>query len=241
MNKITVAVLAAFMTGCNPTKTEAETPAAETHAVTIMTFNVENLFDNKDDVGKVDETFFALSDKQSEEHKKGCAEIQVERWRDQCLNWDWNDAVIEKKLAIIAELDANPTFEADLDEFISTTDCLSAYRGSIVTRNNCSTSWTNVFSVRLAQEIKVGSMAFDLMLDIENFGNLLNSDWGRVESYTAPSVLVPANVSIPVAGGPYLLAPTSSYAGSASTVVSPPEIAKLPSVYRIQFGVRFRF
>jgi outer membrane receptor protein involved in Fe transport len=136
---------------------------------------------------------------------------------------------------------ANPTFEADLDEFISTTDCLSAHRGSIVTRNNCSTSWTNVFSVRLAQEIKVGSMAFDLMLDIENFGNLLNSDWGRVESYTAPSVVAPANVSIPVAGGPYLLTPTSSYAGSASTVVSPPEIAALPSVYRIQLGVRFRF
>jgi len=136
---------------------------------------------------------------------------------------------------------ANPTFEADLNAYIDTTDCLSDHRGSIVTRNNCNTSWTNVFSVRLAQEIRIGEMAFDIMLDIENFGNLLNSDWGRVESYTAPSVLAPANVSIPVAGGPYLLTPTSSYSGSASTVVSSPEIAALPSVYRIQFGIRFRF
>jgi hypothetical protein len=136
---------------------------------------------------------------------------------------------------------ANPTFEADLDEFISSTDCLNDHRGSIVTRNNCKTSYTNVFSLRLKQEIKFSNMAFDLMLDIENFGNLLNSDWGRVESYTSPSVVAPANVSIPVAGGPYLLEPTSSYAGTPSTVVSSPEIAALPSVYRIQLGVRFRF
>ena len=61
---------------------------------------------------------------------------------------------------------ANPTFEADLNAFIDTTSCLSAFRGSIVTRNNCNTSWTNVFSVRLGQEIKVGDMAFDLLLDI---------------------------------------------------------------------------
>jgi outer membrane receptor protein involved in Fe transport len=135
----------------------------------------------------------------------------------------------------------NPTFEADLNAFIDSTTCLSAYRGSIVPRNTCSTSWTNVFSVRLAQEIKFGNMAFDLMLDIENVGNLINSDWGRVESYTAPSVVAPANVEIPVAGGPYLLTPTSAYAGTPDTVVSRPEIAALPSVYRIQLGARFRF
>ena len=135
---------------------------------------------------------------------------------------------------------ANPTFEADLDEFISSTDCLNDHRGSIVTRNNCKTSYTNVFSVRLAQEIKFGRMAFDLMLDIENFGNLLNSDWGRVESYTAPSVVAPANVSIVAPGDPYTLAPTSSYIPGVR-VVSSPEIAALPSVYRIQLGLRFRF
>jgi hypothetical protein len=81
------------------------------------------------------------------------------------------------------------------------------------------------------------------MLDIENLGNLLSSDWGRVDSYTAPSTVAPANVSIPVAGGPYLLTATSSYnaTAGASSIVSPPEIASLPSVYRIQLGVRFRF
>ena len=93
------------------------------------------------------------------------------------------------------------------------------------------------------QEINFGNMGFDLMLDIENFGNLLNSDWGRVESYIAPSVAAPANVTIPVAGGPYELTPTASYdpAVGASSIAERPLIAALPSVYRIQFGLRFRF
>ncbi len=140
-------------------------------------------------------------------------------------------------------ISGDPAFLADLDEYIDTTGCLSNHRGSIVTRNNCKTSWTNIFSLRLMQEISFGDMSFDLIMDIENVGNLLNSDWGRVESYTAPSAVAPANVTIPVPGGPYELTPTASYdpAIGASSIVSRPEIAALPSVYRIQLGVRFRF
>jgi hypothetical protein len=136
----------------------------------------------------------------------------------------------------------DPDFLADLDEFIDSTSCLSAFRGSAVTRNGCKTSWVNVVSLRLMQEITfAGNFSFDLMLDIENFGNLLNSDWGRVDSYTAPSNVAPANVAI--AGGQYVLTPFASYdpAVGASTIVPRPSIAALPSVYRIQFGVRFRF
>ena len=70
--------------------------------VTIMTFNVENLFDNVDDPGKDDYTFLAIEDKQSDEHKALCAGIEVDRWREQCLSWDWSDAMIERKLAAVA-------------------------------------------------------------------------------------------------------------------------------------------
>jgi hypothetical protein len=140
-------------------------------------------------------------------------------------------------------ISGDAAFLADLDEYIDGESCLNGSRGSIVTRNNCETDWINIFSVRFMQEIKVGDSAFDLMLDIENIGNLINSDWGRVDSYRAPSVLAPAIVSIPVAGGPYLLEATSSYdpAVGANSIVADPEIAALPSVYRIQLGVRFRF
>jgi endonuclease/exonuclease/phosphatase family metal-dependent hydrolase len=77
-------------------------PRAGDATLTIMTFNVENLFDNIDDPGKEDRTYLALADKQSEEHKTACNRIEVDRWRRQCLEWDWNDEIIDKKLAVVA-------------------------------------------------------------------------------------------------------------------------------------------
>jgi len=86
-------------------RNDAEVPAtapAKVPSVSIMTFNVENLFDNVDDPGKNDLTFLAVADKQSDEHKALCNEIEVDHWRDQCLNWDWSDDIIEHKLEVIA-------------------------------------------------------------------------------------------------------------------------------------------
>ncbi|MGI9224294.1 MAG: endonuclease/exonuclease/phosphatase family protein [Woeseiaceae bacterium] len=84
---------------------DAAGPAAEPAGVapvSIMTFNVENLFDNVNDPEKNDITFLASSEKQSDKHKAVCNEIDVDRWRDQCLNWDWSDDIIERKLALVA-------------------------------------------------------------------------------------------------------------------------------------------
>lgn len=77
-------------------------PAASTAAVTIMTFNVENLFDNTDDPGKDDATYLPLAAKQNDAHRQGCATIEVDRWREQCLYWDWSDELVERKLAVVA-------------------------------------------------------------------------------------------------------------------------------------------
>jgi hypothetical protein len=94
---------------------EADEPS-NTLQVSIMTFNVENLFDNVDDPGKNDHTFLALADKQTDEHRAVCAEIQVERWREQCLFWDWSDELIEKKLDVVAAaiLQVNDGLGADV-------------------------------------------------------------------------------------------------------------------------------
>jgi hypothetical protein len=134
-------------------------------------------------------------------------------------------------------------FLADLDTFISNDGCLKDKRGTIIGRNACQTDWINVVSVRFMQEISLGRASFDLMLDIENFGNLLNSDWGRVDSYTAPSNVAPVILGgLTEDGQSYIVSPNASYVpGDPSTIVPDPEIAALPSVYRIQVGVRFRF
>jgi endonuclease/exonuclease/phosphatase family protein len=80
-------------------------PTVQAHpatAITIMTFNVENLFDNSDDPGKNDATFLPIEAKQSDAHRANCDRITVERWRRQCLDWDWSDQILERKLQAIA-------------------------------------------------------------------------------------------------------------------------------------------
>ena len=105
LKRLPVTLGLAALAACNHNATGSDdaTPEAGSGAsVTIMAFNVENLFDNADDPGKEDRTYLALADKQTAEHKAACARIEVERWREQCLDWDWSDAIIDRKLAAVA-------------------------------------------------------------------------------------------------------------------------------------------
>lgn len=72
-------------------------------AATIMSFNVQNLFDNLDDPGKDDKAYLPLSMKQNEEHVDACKEIDVESWRNECLQLDWSDETLDYKLSVLAE------------------------------------------------------------------------------------------------------------------------------------------
>ncbi|CAN5515882.1 TonB-dependent receptor [soil metagenome] len=77
------------------------------------------------------------------------------------------------------------------ENFIASTPCLNEQRGTIMTRNSCRAPWINEFDVSAAQSLgKIGGRAFEnlqVRIDIINFGNLLNKDWGRqaFESSTA--------------------------------------------------------
>ena len=73
------------------------------HEVTLMTFNVENLFDNLDDPEKDDKAYLPIEAKQSDAHKAECAKIEVERWRNECLYLDWSDKAIDYKLGVLAD------------------------------------------------------------------------------------------------------------------------------------------
>lgn len=94
-------MLAAFSSfaACAP-----QVPATkpETTSVTVMTFNVQNLFDNLDDPGKDDKAYLPLEAKQNESHIAACNEIEVDSWRDECLHLDWSDAAIDHKLDVLA-------------------------------------------------------------------------------------------------------------------------------------------
>jgi endonuclease/exonuclease/phosphatase family metal-dependent hydrolase len=72
-------------------------------SVSIMTFNVENLFDTIDDPGKDDKAYLPIATKKSRQHIDECNQIPVDSWRDECLNMDWNEATLKFKLASLAE------------------------------------------------------------------------------------------------------------------------------------------
>jgi endonuclease/exonuclease/phosphatase family metal-dependent hydrolase len=95
--------LALFLAACTPAPPATVREAPPAQAVTLMTFNVENLFDTADDPGKDDRTYLPLAMKQTDEHRAACAGVANEHWRDQCLNWDWNEAIVARKLEVVAD------------------------------------------------------------------------------------------------------------------------------------------
>jgi endonuclease/exonuclease/phosphatase family metal-dependent hydrolase len=70
---------------------------------TIMSLNVQNLFDNVDDPDRDDKAYLPLAAKQDPAHIEACNEIPVESWRNECLYLDWSDEAVDFKLAVIAD------------------------------------------------------------------------------------------------------------------------------------------
>jgi hypothetical protein len=65
------------------------------------------------------------------------------------------------------------------DKVINSVDCLKNARGTIMERNACRNPWVNEFDVSLAQNLGYRFQNLQLRLDILNFGNLLNKNWGK--------------------------------------------------------------
>jgi len=108
-NGLTLAVLLA-MTACSTdpsTRSSADKigPAAaqsDLAQISIMAFNVENLFDTDDDPGKNDATYLPASTKSDPEHIAACNLIEVDSWREDCLYLDWGEAALRFKLEQLA-------------------------------------------------------------------------------------------------------------------------------------------
>jgi outer membrane receptor for ferrienterochelin and colicin len=129
------------------------------------------------------------------------------------------------------------TWEA-LDAFIENS-ALDKYRGQIAPRNAFSSPWYTVADLRLSQELPAffKDTKGIISLDIENFANLINSDWGRLSQVSFPYVSPVVQVN-GVTNGRYTYAPISGQTGPRTVVNS---ISALPSVWRIQLGIKFQF
>lgn len=73
--------------------------------ITVMSFNVENLFDAIDDPDNDgDNTYLPKSKKDTPEHEAICNKIDSPGFRTLCLNLDWTKEVVRLKLTRIAEV-----------------------------------------------------------------------------------------------------------------------------------------
>jgi outer membrane receptor for ferrienterochelin and colicin len=78
---------------------------------------------------------------------------------------------------------------AAFESFIASTPCLNKARGTILTRNACRNPWVNEVDISVGQSLgalgalmgnrTLSAQNLQLRLDVINFGNLLNHDWGK--------------------------------------------------------------
>jgi hypothetical protein len=113
-----------------------------------------------------------------------------------------------------------PQDEAEFFAFIANNPDLAARRGMVTERSGSEGPWVNTFDVRVRQELPgfmEGHQA-EVVLDILNFGNLLNKDWGQVEEIFFQSSGGQARSFVNFAGvdpatGKYIYALTRNSAG----------------------------
>jgi len=157
-----------------------------------------------------------------------------------------------------------PTYTAaqqwnDLNTYIEQDAYLKDRRGSYAERNGAVRPWQNRFDFRLLQDIfaNIGENrnTLQLSLDIFNVGNLLNSDWGTVQTVNRTGLLSFSgydgqgrpNFTYPYLTNPSVITPAS---GSTPAVYSSgvpltetfrKDTGALASRWQMQVGIRYIF
>lgn len=90
-----------FYSACT-SKTKRE-PVDIRDSISVMAYNVENLFDTRHDANKEDFTYLPLNKKDDPIVQKKCRELATPFWRKDCLELDWNTDVVELKMKRIAD------------------------------------------------------------------------------------------------------------------------------------------
>jgi Carboxypeptidase regulatory-like domain len=103
-----------------------------------------------------------------------------------------------------------PAMQADsVEAFIVSHECLNSQRGTIMQRNSCRTPWTKSVNLSARQSIPtLSGHNLILQLDVFNFLNLLNKNWGSqlFGSSNSPSFVTRRTWVQPTVGQPLKLA-----------------------------------
>ena len=73
------------------------------HDISIMAYNVENLFDTIHDEETEDYAFLPIKKKSTASHKKQCEKIRSFRYKKECLELDWSPHTLDIKMRRLSE------------------------------------------------------------------------------------------------------------------------------------------
>ena len=77
-------------------------PAKSDSSFSVMTLNVNNLFDELDDPKKDDKAYLPIELKQTNKHINSCNRVPVNSWKNECLYLDWDTETKDAKLKNLA-------------------------------------------------------------------------------------------------------------------------------------------
>jgi outer membrane receptor protein involved in Fe transport len=141
-----------------------------------------------------------------------------------------------------------PQQQSDLFfSYISQDKYLSKHMGQYAERNGGQYPWRNEVDVKFLQDLFVNLGKYrntiQFSLDIFNFGNLLNSNWGKSRIVNTPSVLTVTNISSYSPGGttkPTFTLTQDPVSGGPVTQTFRDNVS-IFSTYYMQFGLRYLF
>ena len=124
------------------------------------------------------------------------------------------------------------TDASNLENFIRQDDYLQGRRGQYAERYGALTPWRSKMDLKFIQNLKIkDNNSLEFSIDILNFGNLLNSDWGLVQQ---PNAVQPIGVSVDAGGSP-------TYSFNSNLKETFVYNSTLISRWQMQFGLRYSF
>lgn len=129
--------------------------------------------------------------------------------------------------------------------YIAQDKYLKSRQGDYAERNGAVLPWVNKIDMKLTQDffvnVKGKRNTIQLSLDVLNFGNLLNKNWGTVPFYNQGNILVMTNPTLVTATG--TVKPTFRLNPYNNTMLSKTfsDNVSYISTYSMQFGIRYIF
>ncbi|MFB1039159.1 MAG: TonB-dependent receptor, partial [Polaribacter sp.] len=144
-----------------------------------------------------------------------------------------NDLIYIPTTSEIGQMDFSTATDAsNLENFINQDDYLKGRRGQYAERYGALTPWRSKMDVKFIQNLKIkDNNSLEFSIDILNFGNLLNSDWGLVQQ---PNAVQPIGVSVDASGSP-------TYSFNSNLKETFVYNSTLISRWQMQFGLRYSF